>query len=422
MLEKLTRIFKRAKDSGDSSASSHTPREGGSPLLFFPAGSALAVATVFRCVRILSDSVGSLEIMYRRRTREGIMEDAGDFWMDYILNVQSDTALSAFDMKRTLIQELLLQGNAYIVPVYSAAEGRLERLVLCNRGTVSHDIINNQYTVNDIENRIRGVYREDEIIHVKGFPGASPKIGMSVLGYARTAIDIARTGDRETLHRFSNGGNVRGIVSNGPIGKGFNEYMDEELAKTAKDLDARFYGGQRIVSLPGQVDFKQISLSSTDMQFLESRKFSVLEICRFFGVHPSFVFSDTSTNYKSAEQANMAFLSHTLAPLLRNIEGELRRKLLTPSMAKKYLFTFDIRSLHTTDLAGMADYHAKRLQTGASINEIRREQNLPPVKGGDRPMVSANLKSIDELTYGPIEEEEDPSKNKDDETDDTNTH
>lgn len=50
------------------------------------------------------------------------------------------------------------------------------------------------------------------------------------------------------------------------------------------------------------------------MQFLESRKFTVRELCRFFGVHPSFVFDDTSNNYKSAEMANVAFLSNTLNP------------------------------------------------------------------------------------------------------------
>lgn len=107
------------------------------------------------------------------------------------------------------------------------------------------------------------------------------------------------------------------MVTNNNSVRGYGEYQDNELAGVATDLDTLFQSGQRIVSLPGDAQFKQISLSSTDMQFLESRKFTVREICRFFGVHPSFVFDDTSNNYKSAEMANVAFLSNTLNPLLR---------------------------------------------------------------------------------------------------------
>lgn len=409
MFKRLTRIFRRSKGSGTDSFS---PRTGAYPLLPSADGRAMAVATVYRCVRLLSDSVASLPVLYRRRTRDGILQDAGDGWMDYLLNVQPNIGLSAFDFWRGVVQEMLLSGNAYVVPVYSTTEAKIERLVLCGRCTVAQDTIHDTYTVNDQENRVNGFFREAEILHFKYMPGVNPKTGESVLGYARMAVSIARTGDRETLNRFENGGNVRGIVSNDTGLKGYGEYQDDELRRMAESLDMSFSGGERIVGMPGQTKFQQLSLSSTDMQFLESRKFSVLEICRFFGVHPSFVFSDTSTNYKSAEQANMAFLSHTLAPLLRNIEGELRRKLLTPTLAKRYYFHFDKRALHTLDFAGMADYRSKMLQTGSTVNEMRREMNLPPVDGGDVPMVSANLRNLGELTYPPLPgEEDDPDDN-----------
>ena len=159
----------------------------------------------------------------------------------------------------------------------------------------------------------------------------------------------------------------------------------------------RCENGERIVSLPGQVDFKQLSLSSTDMQFLESRKFTVIEICRFFSVPPSFVYSDTSNNYKSVEQADVDFLSHTLNPMLRNIETELRRKLVAPELCHKYKFQFDRRDLFACDLNGMMNYRTKLLQIGVKVNEVRRMFNLPPVDGGYEVLVSANLRGIKDL-------------------------
>ena len=269
-----------------------------------------------------------------------------------------------------------------------------------------------RYDVYDAENSIYGSYTEDEIIHIKGLTLRNSKKGVSVLTYARLTMGIAATGDQETQNRFANGGNVRGIVSNDTSVRGFGEYQDKQLEKTAENLDSRFQSGERIVSLPGQVDFKQISLSSTDMQFLESRKFTVIEICRFFSVPPTFVYADTSNNYKTVEQADVDFLSHTLNPLLRNIEIELRRKLIAPELCHKYKFKFDRRELFACDLNGMMNYGTKLLQLGTTVNEVRRMNNLTPVEGGDIVLVSANLRGINEIGVQPQQQPEAP-ENKD---------
>ncbi len=277
-----------------------------------------------------------------------------------------------------------------------------------------HDTIHDTYTVRDLNNGVSGVYSEDEIIHIKGLTLRNSKRGVSVLTYARLTMSIAATGDQETQNRFANGGNVRGIVSNDKSVRGFGDYQDKELAKTAENIDNRFQSGERIVSLPGQVDFSPISLSSTDMQFLESRKFTVIEICRFFSVPPSFVYADTSNNYKSVEQADVDFLSHTLNPLLRNIEIELRRKLIAPALCHKYKFEFDRSQLFASDLNGMMNYRAKFLQIGATLNEVRRKFNLPPVEGGDTALVSANLRGINEIGTDPKEQDASDKNSNDD--------
>ena len=374
----------------------------------------MSIATVFRCVKLLSESVANLPLQYLRR-RDGIFTEVENNSLDYLLNVQPDYAVNAFDFWRQVVQELLLEGNAYIVPRFDGAE--LSRLVLCGRGTVSHDSFNDTYSISDSINGIFGLFDESEVIHIKGLTGRDGKKGVSVLTHARLTMGIAATGDQETQNRFANGGNVRGIVSNDSSVRGFGEYQDQQLKNTATDLNERFSNGERIVNLPGQVDFKQISLSSTDMQFLESRKFTVIEICRFFSVPPTFVYADTSNNYKTVEQADVDFLSHTLNPLLRNIEIELRRKLIAPSLCHKYKFRFDRRELFACDLNGMMNYGTKLLQIGTTVNEVRRMNNLTPVDGGDTVMVSANLRGINEIGAQPLQQTE-ATENKNNDNDD----
>lgn len=370
---------------------------------------ALSIATVYRCVKLLSDSVANLPMRYMRLKGDIFVDDRNSR-LHYLLNVQPDATLSAFDFWSLAVQEMLLCGNAYIVPVYSPATMDIDRLALCGRGTVSHDTVNDIYTVNDINNGIYGTYNEDEIIHLKWMCGYNSKVGVSVLEYARTTLSIAATGDAETLNRFATGGNVRGILSNDNSVRGFGEYQDQQLEALAASLDNRFNGGEHIVSLPGQTDFKQVSLTSADMQFLESRKFTVRDICRFFGVHPSFVFDDTSNNYKSAEMANVAFLSNTLNPLLRKIEGELLRKLIAPAQSGKRRFEFDRRGLYACDLESRIKYQSATIAAGIyTVNEWRIEENKAPVEGGDTPLVSANLKAINDinqLPQQPVQDEE----------------
>ncbi|MDE6802969.1 MAG: phage portal protein, partial [Muribaculaceae bacterium] len=133
------------------------------------------------------------------------------------------------------------------------------------------------------------------------------------------------------------------------------------------------------------------------MQFLETGKFTVRESCRFIGVHPSFVFDDTSNNYKSAEQSSVSFLNYTVNPILCNIEKELLCKLIAPDLAASRKIEFDRRGLYACDISSKMSYMKDCLSIGWTVNELRRLDNLEPIEGGDVPMVSANLKTLNEI-------------------------
>ena len=337
-----------------------TPRTGaGLQYYFYPYGEPLAIATVYRCVQLLSDSVAGLHLQYLKLKNDRYQEDINSP-LHYLLSVQPQPEMSIFDFWSMAVKLMLLEGNAYIYPRYVL--GELTDLVLCSRNTVTHDALNGLYAVCDPYSGVYGTFKESEIIHLY-LHSTDGRKGESVIEHARRTTTIATAGDEETANRFTNGGNVRGIISNDKSVTGFGEYQDEELEKTAVDVDSRFSHGEHIVSLPGQVDFKQISLSSTDMQFLESRKFTVREICRFFGVHPSFVFDDTS----------------------------------------KRIFKFDRKGIYSLDLESMARYQKLTIESGIyTVNDWRRIENQPLVEGGDTVLVSTNLAALDseKITQG----------------------
>ena len=389
----IRRLFSRdaAPDTAEGSTAAHTtPRTGGGVQVYSPfgGGDPMAIAAVYRCVTLLSESVAGLRLQYMRQ-RDGRYQEDTASDLHYLLTVQPQPEMSAFAFWSSAVTQMLLEGNAYIYPRY--VMGELTDLVLCRPHSVTHDPLNNRYHIADAYNGVFGTFEEKDIIHLY-LHTPDGRRGESVISHARRTMAIAGAGDAETENRFTNGGSVRGIISNDKTVMGFGEYQDTELQKTAESVDSRFGRGERIVSLPGQVDFKQISLSSTDMQFLESRKFTVREVCRFFGVHPSFVFDDTSSNYKSAEMANVAFLSNTLDPILKRIECELTRKLIPRSLCCKRKFLFDRRGVYSMDLQSLADYQKKTIESGIySVNDWRRMENQPTIEGGDTVYLSTNL-------------------------------
>ena len=394
IIDKLITAIKRESSKTNTNAAAvYNPRAGAVSLLPQYGAAPLNIAAVYRCVEVLSNSVATLPLLYLKE-RNGVFRTDTDARLHYLLAVQPNENMGAFDFWAQVVRYMLLHGNAYIVPQYDAASMDISRLILCSPGSVAHDTLNDTYTVTDTVNGLTGTYTEDEIIHIKNYT-RDGKHGLSTLAFARSAVEIAKTGDVETLNRFANGGNVRGIVSNDTSVRGFGEYQDNELKKTATDLDERFRTGARIVSLPGQVQFSALSINSTDMQFLETRKFTVREICRFFNVPPQLVYDTTAENYKTAEMANVAFLSNSLNPILRKIEVELLRKLVPFALYGKRKIQFDRRSLYACDLDSKVKYQAQTIAAGIyTVNEWRKEENRQPVEGGDTVLISANLRKL----------------------------
>lgn len=371
-----------------------TPRQGGSwdEVLgpYFGSGS-MSISAVYCCVNFMANLVASLPVQVMRKRGPIFVDDDSDLW--YLLNVSPNEEENAYDFKKRIVIELLLEGNAYIVPKVDDFNPDWRLLTLCKRGSVAHDTVNDTYTWQGI------VYSPEDIIHIKGYPDVyDPKRGVSVLTHARQTLDIADTADRETYERFRTGGSVRGIISNDRSVRGYGKYADDQLDNAAVGLDERLRRGERIVSAPGDVKFEQFSMSSADMQFLENRKFTVIEICRFFRVPPIFVYADSTGAYNSAEAANIAFLTNTFNPLLRSIEVEFLRKLISPKLARTRKIEFDRTGLHACDLATRSTWLRTRLELGIDTpNELRIQEGRMPVEGGDNILVSANLKTINQL-------------------------
>jgi HK97 family phage portal protein len=367
---------------------------------------ALLVTAYKRALDVLSGSVARLPFQYMRR-KGGIYEDWEDSIFHYLLTVQPQSRMSAFDWKFQMVWRAFHDGDAYIWPRFSSVDGSLMELVLLSRGACTYNELSGKYYVTDIYNNVYGTFGEEDILHIV-FNADSNYHGIPLWELGRRALSILATGDTETLERFAKGGSVRGIVTNDKSGvRGIGDVQDEQMQKVARLTDGLFQNGERIVSIPGDVDFKQLSLNSTDMQFLETRKFGILEVSRLTGVPPIYLYDLAGSNYKMPEQADVAYLTQTLDRILSDIEGEFQRKLVNPDMCCRRVFRFDRSKLQSMDLNSWASYLGKLQALGAlTVNETRQELNKPAVEHGDRVYVSTNLAELGSDKLGSVSTEE----------------
>jgi HK97 family phage portal protein len=359
---------------------------------------AMKIAAVYRCVDVVSKGVAQLPLVVKRKVDDYfVIEEEDAFNLTYVLQMRPNERMSAYDFKRSIMSQLLIgKGNAYIKPEWGA-EG-YEKMILLSPDSCTYDVYSNTYIVSDPINKIYGTFDADEIIHLKNLSLDGGYTGVSTLQYASRTLAISANADSANVESFKSRGTLSGFVSGKGSTLGFGTIQDSQLQGVADNIEKQLASGKKIFNLPGEMSFNQISLSPADIQLLETKTFNVLDICRFFGVHPDKVFAQQTANYKASEMSQVSFLTDTLQPILTQIENELHIKLIPRELAMQYKIDFDIEPLLQTDLLTQADYINKTISAGVkTVNQWRKKFGQAPVEGGDKVLVSANLKALDVL-------------------------
>jgi HK97 family phage portal protein len=175
---------------------------------------------------------------------------------------------------------------------------------------------------------------------------------------------------------------VMQVTDKNPTGKmGETEFM-----RLKEDVDNRFSGAAnagRPMLLEGGLDWKEISLSPKDMDFIESRNTASREIALAFGVPPHLLSITGDNTYSNMQEARLALWEETLIPLLDKISDSF-------SMWFFHLFSETILIDFNRDAISALTEKRQNLWGKISeanfmtINEKRHLIGLPPINGGDK--------------------------------------
>ncbi|ASP83592.1 phage portal protein [Sinorhizobium meliloti] len=345
----------------------------------------LAISAVWACVNLLAGTIASLPLMVYRTNSRGERTLARDHPLFRILHDSPNYDQTATDFWEYSSASIELWGNSYAA-IERNGGGRVAALTPLRPDSVSVRRLENgnlEYRwTKDGENHVGS---DRAILHIRGF-GGDPLGGMSTLHFGRHAFGLARAIDRAAAGTFSNGMIAQTALT-------FERWLTDEQRNLAETkLSEKYIGAKnsgRPIILEGGTKIDVLSINPEDAQMLESRGFSVEEVCRFFGVPPFMVgHTQKVTSFGSGlEQQVLGFQKFTLRRRLKRIEQALEKQLLTPAeRAAGLTIEFNLEGLLRGDSTARAAFYQSALANGwMTINEVREKENLPRVEGGDVP-------------------------------------
>ena len=155
------------------------------------------------------------------------------------------------------------------------------------------------------------------ILHLKLFHPADDWVGLSPMEAAAYAIDIHNAGGAWNKALIDNAARPSGALVFTGAG-GADRMSEEQFRRLKSELEEAHVGAAnagRPLLLEGGLDWKPMSLSPADMDFIEARHAAAREIALAFGVPPMLLGIPGDNTYSNYREANLAFWRQTALPL-----------------------------------------------------------------------------------------------------------
>lgn len=362
----------------------------------------LQLSVVYACVRLISNTIAMLPLSLHQEVEEGKSRIASENPLNNVLYRVANPELTAYTFKQVMMASILLWGNGY-AEITRNGRGQVIALAPLMPSKMKVEMVNGirfyTYTRPD---GIDVKLTNKEVFHLPGlsFDGL---MGISPIAMMRNELGLSMSLQEFGAKYFANGTNLGGILQHP------GKLSERAGINLKKDLQENFTGvskAVKIMVLEEGMTYNKIAIPAEDAQFIESRKFELEEIARYFGVQLHMIQNlDKATN-NNIEQQSIEFRTYALMPWEVTWEQEIFRSLLTPKeQTQKYYAKFNMNALMRGDYKTRMEGYRTGVQMGLySLNEVRKLEDMnaiPKEEGGDIHWVNSAMIPIDKQMEGP---------------------
>lgn len=346
---------------------------------------AMQLTAVWACVRIISTTLASLPL-WAMTSRGEIQVPVSPQPVIVADPFGGEGGGARFPSRRVGIKQLatslLLRGDGYGMVTARDYLARPTRAQVIHPDRVKVDLDDEGGRIYDVD---RKRVPTEDMIHLTAMCMPGSPTGMSPISYARQSIGLGLAAEQFGAGFFGQGAHLSGVITvPGDLDKARARQMKEAFEASHSGLS----NAHAIGVLSGGADWKSISVTPEDAQFLGTRAAQNLDIAMLYGVPPHMLGQvDRTTSWGTGiEQQSIGFLTYTLADWVGIFEDAWSAMLPRTQKAR-----FDTTELQRTDTTGRyAGYVQARTAGLLTQNEIRAKENKPPVDGGDDPNAPLN--------------------------------
>jgi HK97 family phage portal protein len=353
--------------------------------------SALKLTAVWRCIRLISETIAALPVEAVRK-RDEIREpvDRPPAWLSA---PNPDTTW--FEFHERVVESLLMDGNAFVL-----IAGRNELGFASELWTLHPRQI-------DVRSRNGRVYflwegstelsrfgptnPTGDVLHIR-LATAGAARGMSPLEQAKQAIGLGLVAEKFGAKFFGQGQTMSGVIQL----PASTPALSQEHIKVMRETWEAAHSGSDVSHRPGILTggatWQGITIPPEQAQFLETRKFQVEDVARIYGVPAHLIgLEEKNTSWGTGIEAQTTgFLRFTLLPHIVRLETAFSQLL-----PRGQFINLDTKAFLRADKKTEADVLQTELQNGViSFNDWRAILDLPPRRGGDSYMVPLNMQII----------------------------
>jgi HK97 family phage portal protein len=361
---------------------------------------ALTYSAVWACVRVISESIATLPWHVYRRTSSGREPvNGGIHWM---LNSQPNAEMTGVAFREALVAHALTWGNGYAEIVRDGA-GRPAALYLLTPDRVTpkrSDAGELYYDVIGGDNQARRLMPSD-VFHLHGL-SYDGLVGYSPVYMAARSIGLGIAQDAFGQAFYANGTTFGGLV------KVPGTLSPEQIGTMENYLNGKHGGPHKAFTVRvvhSGMEYVNTNMPMTDAQFLESRRFSVTDIARWYRVPPHKIADLERSTNNNIEHQSIEFVTDTLMPWIKRLEDEANIKLVGARSQGAVYTKMAVNALMRGDAKSRAEFYRTMTQIGVmSINEVRALEELNGIgPDGDQQLVQLNQTTLHQLVQEPDE-------------------
>lgn len=329
---------------------------------------ALDIPTVASCVELISNTIACLPIKLYKDNGNRVNEIKGDI-RTKLLNDETGDTLDAYQFKKALVVDYLLEGNAYAY--INKSRNNFKSLHYVKESNVSVNV-NVDPIFKDYSIMVNGMnYKNYNFIKIlrDTEDGAT---GKGIIDTNNLVLTVAYNSLRYENILALTGGNKKGFIKS-------NKKLTAESIEMLKTQWNNMYSGntENCVILNEGLDFQESNSTSTEMQLNENKRSNAVEICKIFNIPPSIIEGDGKANESDYEK----MVKLAILPILTAITTALNRDLLLEREKGSFYFAFDVKELLKSDIEKRYKAYEIGVKNGfLGINEVRYEEDKAPIE------------------------------------------